>query len=806
MWLTGFLLLLQARHFIPDAAMNALLKFIGVLLRVLGRLSPLVASVALAIPTSVYRLRQTAKNSIDFTRYVVCPKCHKLYTFSDCVTVSGEQRSSKTCTYICFPNHPHSRHRTHECGQILMKTIQFTSTRRILYPFKVFPYRSLVSSLQDLLVRPQFADLCQHWKSRSAHTTFDDVYDGKVWKEFQFVGGENFLAGTETLSLGLMINVDWFQPYKHTTYSVGVVYLTVMNLPRSLRFKRQNVILVGILPGPSEPKHDINAYIEPLVEELLDLWHGMTFKVQSASGVLSKVVKCALLCVSCDLPAGRKLCGFLGHSAKLGCSKCLKSFPGGVGTMNYSGFNRAQWPPRMNCTHRDNVRKILRVTSKRQQADLESQLGCRYSCLLKLPYFDAPRMLVIDPMHNLFLGTAKHMLHLWFRKELISVAQYQCIQDNVNRMVVPSDIGRIPRKIASSFSGFTADQFKNWTTIYSIPALYGILPSEHLQCWRHFVLACRILCKQSLSIADTRLADALLLQFCKCVQDLFGEMCITPNMHMHGHLKDILEDFGPVYAFWCFSFERYNGILGSQPNNNRNIEPQLMSRFLRDNFAYSFNFPTQFHEDFSPVCCDRELVVGSLADTIDGDADDTIKPASSCVRCTFDDLDRSYVATLYQRLKPEMCGATVNSIYLRYTSISCRGKHYGCNQATSRGLPSVAMCEWDSTLFDSPPTPLSDSAHPDSKFRPVKIKHFIKASMVVEENKYDYLLLAVVLWYLPHPNKDVVGKPTQIWHHNKFEAGNFYSFVPVEYLNCRCAVCITTVSDESVLLVVPLVE
>ena len=806
LWLTGFLLLLQARHFIPDAAMDALLKFIGVLFRVLGRLSSVVASIALAIPNSVYRLRKTAKNSRNFTRYVVCPKCHQLYAFGDCVIVSGGQHSSKTCTYIRFPNHPHRRQRTHECGQILMKTVQFTSTRRILYPFKVFPYKSVVSSLQDLLVRPEFADSCQHWKSRNVNSTFDDVYDGKIWKEFQVVGGKDFLASTETLSLGLMINVDWFQPYKHTTYSVGAIYLTVMNLPRSLRYKRQNVILVGILPGPSEPKHDINAYIEPLVNELLDLWHGVTFEVHSVSGVLTKVVRCALLCVSCDLPAGRKLCGFLGHSAKLGCSKCLKSFPGSLGAMNYSGFDRAQWPPRVNHTHRDNVSKILRLTSKSKQADLESKLGCRYSCLLKLPYFDAPRMLVIDPMHNLFLGTAKHMLHLWLQKELISVAQYHCIQDNVNRMVVPSDIGRIPHKIASSFSGFTADQFKNWTTIYSIPALYGILPSEHLQCWRHFVLACRILCKQSLSVADIRLADALLLQFCTCVQDLFGEMCITPNMHMHGHLKEVLEDFGPVYAIWCFSFERYNGILGSQPNNNRSIEPQLMGRFMRDNFAYSFNFPAQFHEDFSPVCCDRELIVGSLADTIHGDADDTLKPASSCVRCTFDDIDRTYVATLHQKLKPEMRGATVNSIYLRYTSMSCRGKRYDCRQATSRGLSSVALCEWDSTLFDSPPTPLPDAAHPQSKFRPVKIRYFIKASIAIEENGYDHLLLAVVLWYLPHPNKDIVGKPTQIWHHNKFEAGNLYSFVPVEYLKCRCAASIATVSDESVLLVVPLVE
>lgn len=65
-------------------------------------------------------------------------------------------------------------------------------------------------------------------------------------------------------------------------------------------------------------------------------------RVCSVSGVSTERVRCALLCVACDLPAGRKLCGFLGHSAKFGCSKCLKVFPGSAGTMNYSGFDRSQ--------------------------------------------------------------------------------------------------------------------------------------------------------------------------------------------------------------------------------------------------------------------------------------------------------------------------------------------------------------------------------------------------------------------------------------------------------------------------------
>jgi len=37
----------------------------------------------------------------------------------------------------------------------------------------------------------------------------------------------------------------------------------------------------------------------------------------------------ALLLVACDVPAARKLCGFLGHGAKRGCSKCKKEFISG---------------------------------------------------------------------------------------------------------------------------------------------------------------------------------------------------------------------------------------------------------------------------------------------------------------------------------------------------------------------------------------------------------------------------------------------------------------------------------------------
>ena len=91
---------------------------------------------------------------------------------------------------------------------------------------------------------------------------------------------------------------------------------------------------------------------------------------------------------------------------------------------------------------------------------------------------------------------------------------------------------------------------------------------------------------------------------------------MTPNMHLHGHLKDVFLDYGPAQEFWLFSFERYNGMLGKMPTNNRSIESQLMQRFLRDNYSNSFSFPEEFKENFSSLLTISDEVVGSVCDTL----------------------------------------------------------------------------------------------------------------------------------------------------------------------------------------------
>ena len=161
--------------------------------------------------------------------------------------------------------------------------------------------------------------MCEHWRKRSSKFPTDflgDVYEGQVWKSLNVVEKRPFLVLPNNLCLCL--NVDWFNPYDETPYSAGAIYLTILNRPRTERYKLENIILVGIMPGLHEPKN-CNSFLKPMVDDFKTLYEGVNMN----SGSTLCCVRAMLVCMSCDLSATRKVCGFLHFNARLGCSKCL---------------------------------------------------------------------------------------------------------------------------------------------------------------------------------------------------------------------------------------------------------------------------------------------------------------------------------------------------------------------------------------------------------------------------------------------------------------------------------------------------
>ena len=330
------------------------------------------------------------------------------------------------------------------------------------------------------------------------------------------------------------VNVDWFQPFSHVCDSVGAIYLVVLNLPREMRYIRENMILAGIIPGPKEPSLNINSYLTPLVLELKEFYDGVNLPCISQDGLhfQLKCIRLALVGVMCDLPATRKVCGFVSYNAYHGCSRCMKTFPTETFSQspNYSGYERSQWQDRDLSTHQQKCFEYHDCKTKSEQKSIERDFGLRYSVLMELPYFNPIKNGVIDPMHNLFLGTAKHCMELWTQKEILSRSDFSTIEERMSELLVPHSVDRLPLKIGSGFSGFSADQWRNWTICFSPIVLRGILPKHY---WLLFVKACTLLCTRFLHKRNISLADKYLHMFCCKFQEVNGPHACTPNMHLH---------------------------------------------------------------------------------------------------------------------------------------------------------------------------------------------------------------------------------------------------------------------------------
>ena len=467
-------LLWQYKNYVSDNAIEQLLKFVQQLLFCIGHLikdhTELCLVLAMNLPTTLYSARKLLKiNRDNFQQYVVCLKCTKLYHMDEIVINDGHRSVARTCSSVAFPR----ARRLKVCGSQLAQKVSLKNGNVKFYALKTYCYRSIIDSLETLLKRPGLEEQCEKWRTRTIKDDlYADVYDGKIWKQFgNWNGNKPFLDLPR--SFGLMMNVDWFKPFKHRNdFSVGVIYMVLMNLPRRIRFKKENVILGGVIPALAHEPKSLNHFLEPAVSELNALWKGVKVNTFNSTSVAVKI-QAAVLYFASDIPAARKLCCFLGHSAKRGCSHCYKAFPGGFGEQrDYSGFDdRDQWPKTSSEQHRRDAYRVKNCASDTAAGKLARELGCRYTVLLELPYYSSVEMCVIDPMHNLFLGTAKRVFSKWIENDIITKAGLETIQSKIDEMFSLSDIGRLPGIIKSNYGGYTAAQWKNFVLFEGCPSI-----------------------------------------------------------------------------------------------------------------------------------------------------------------------------------------------------------------------------------------------------------------------------------------------------------------------------------------------
>lgn len=348
----------------------------------------------------------TQKFHLDghYTIYAVCPnpKCHQTYkpSFDE---QSPIPRYPPRCTRPLFRS-------SHCCGEILTRPKRVLDSL-IQAPIKTFVYFDFKDWVANILSRSGFEDTMDSaWDKRlnSHPECTTDIFEGDVLKNFKGPDGGDFGMATGNGNYVFSLNVDFFNPFgnggSHKSISCGIISMICLNLPPDTRYKPENMFLAGIIPGPKEPQLDrINPYLRPLVDDMVDLWdpgvhYSRTFKFPHG-----RKVHCAIVALVCDLPAARKTAGLSSFSHNFFCSVCYCT----RAVHGYGNTEYHSWRRRTDAEYRVQATKWKAAETEGTAVDIFNERGVRCSELMRLPYFDFVRYVVIDGMHNLFLGLIK---------------------------------------------------------------------------------------------------------------------------------------------------------------------------------------------------------------------------------------------------------------------------------------------------------------------------------------------------------------------------------------------------------------
>ena len=147
---------------------------------------------------------------------------------------------------------------------------------------KKFTYIPLVSRLVAFAGNRPLSEQMQYHGCEHKHTLgmTKDVFDGKnycrLWKRKVKLAGKvynhKYFADNQDIALGLSTN--GFAPFKKRKSTTWPLIIFNYNLPPDICFHLNNILSLGVIPGPKEPI-DVNSFLWPLLQELFKLSAGV---------------------------------------------------------------------------------------------------------------------------------------------------------------------------------------------------------------------------------------------------------------------------------------------------------------------------------------------------------------------------------------------------------------------------------------------------------------------------------------------------------------------------------------------------
>lgn len=423
-------------------------------------------------------------------------------------------------------------------------------------PVKTFNYLPLIPRLKQWFRNPELVERLSYRSSfkmsppepDNPNVDWDDiidVFDGEVYlsllEERVVINGEklghHFFSDRRDIALG--ISFDGFCPFKRRKQTCWPIIAFNYNLPPEERFHLENIICLGVIPGPKQAK-DTDSFLWPLVDEMLTLARGIT----AFDGLAKEsfILHAYIILAFGDIPAVAKLMQMKGHNGRCPCRMCTitgiripfqtknTALYTPLWRPNGKSYNPLNLPLRTHAQFMSHARFVVSSTTDAEEKIRATATGIKGIPVLSLlPSLRFPQSFPFDFMHMVWENVVKTLTKLWcgdykgidegreeygFSKTVWSAIGQAC-KDSGD--TIPSAFGcRVPN-IAEDRSNFIAESWSQWC-MYLAPALLRKRFEDPIY-YRHFTTLVSLLNKclnRSINFEDV---DSLKVGFADWVQE-----------------------------------------------------------------------------------------------------------------------------------------------------------------------------------------------------------------------------------------------------------------------------------------------
>ncbi|XP_016199365.1 uncharacterized protein LOC107640353 [Arachis ipaensis] len=337
------------------------------------------------------------------------------------------------------------------------------------------------------------------------------------------------------------------------------------NLPPWMCMKQEYFMLSLLIPGPKSPGNDIDVYLQPLIEELKELWE-LGIETYDAARNKTFQMHAALLWTISDFPAYAMLSGW-STKGKLACPSC-----------NYGTCSSYLTHSQKMCYmgHQKNIVDSILGTLLDISGKTKDHLNARYD------------LQEIGIRKNLHPKEIRGHRKVKFAKSCFSMtkAEKSIFCDVLKKEKLPdgaaSNISRCVNLAERKVSGYkTHDTHFMLHYLLQIP-IKSILPDSVaiplIQLGSFF----RQLCQKVITLEEINQLEAeIVITLCQ-LERIFPLSFFDIMMHLPIHLANEVRLGGPVQFRWMHPPERYMCTLKSYVRNRSRPEGSIAEAYLVD--------------------------------------------------------------------------------------------------------------------------------------------------------------------------------------------------------------------------------